>query len=146
MRVTPEEIARRSAPPSNGHAELPVSLPTAHLPSPFRRRMERVLARVREVSQARRAIPALQTGDRKQLWVDDTLYVQARWSPGLDTAVVALAMGTSTRTARVPIPTALDLEGRTLVDHLGSGVTATVADGFADLAIPPWRPVILVPQ
>jgi len=104
-----------------------------------------LLERVREVSKARRMIEALQVGDRRELWVDQNLYVQARWASGLDTAIVAFAMGASAPTAHVAIPTALNLEGRTLVDHLGSGTTATVSGGFADLTIPPWQPVILVP-
>src|SRR5690606_21961981 len=88
---------------------------------------EALLARVQALAQARRDVPALQTGDRRELWVDGTLYAYGRYGPGLQGAIVALNRG-GERTQTMAVPTALGLAGATLTDALGSGRTATVAD------------------
>ena len=104
-----------------------------------------LLDRFRKLAQARRDLPALQTGDRRELWVDDDLYVYARYQSGQPTVIVALAMGGGPQTAHVPIPTALNLEGRTLTDHMGSAWSGTVSGGYLDVSVTPWQPQILVP-
>jgi glycosidase len=100
--------------------------------------------RVGELGVARRAHAALRTGARRELWVDDTLYVQARWLPaaapgaGARVVLVAMVKGDAARSERVTAPPELGIEGKTL-RSLWSSRTLTVTGGGFDLQINGWE-------
>jgi glycosidase len=104
-----------------------------------------LLERIQKIGQVRRDLTALQTGDRRELWVDQDLYVYSRSNGPGDSAIVAMRLGGATRTQTIPIPTALSLEGLALSDALGGTRTATVSDGAMTLTLDPWEYVVLAP-
>lgn len=104
---------------------------------------ETLLARFRELGQLRTQIPALQTGERTELWVDDSLYVYARDNGGGDVAIVAMAM--ADRVQDVPIPTGLSLEGKTVSNALADTRSYTVSGGNMTVTLNAWEYVVLTP-
>ncbi len=114
------------------------------MPWTFTASQQTLLERVQALAQVRRDVPALQTGDRRELWVDDTLYAYGRYGPGLDGAIVVLNRGAQ-RSQTMAAPAALGLAGRTLTDALGSGSSATVANGEVTVTIGPMQALVLVP-
>lgn len=109
-----------------------------------------LLDRVRELGMLRTQLPALQTGDWRELWVSgsDDLFMYARDNGGGDVAIVAARMNWTAgeRTWRVPIPADLGLEGVTLVDALHGNRRVTVTGGGVDVALNPWEYVVFSPQ
>jgi glycosidase len=105
-----------------------------------------LLSFIERVNTLRRASPALQLGERNQLYVDQDLYVYARFGTEGTIAIVALYKGNQTRTETITVPNALGLAGRTLRDRLAEGGREyTVADGRLTLEMEPWQSMILSP-
>jgi glycosidase len=105
---------------------------------------DELLARFREIGRARAEIGALQTGERVELWVDDTLYVYARATDAGEVAIVAMNLG-ATRTQTVDLYGAARLSDGTLTNVLGSARTATVASDRLTLTLDPWEYAVFVP-
>jgi glycosidase len=102
-----------------------------------------LLERVQSLGKARLTHTALQVGERRELWVDDTLYVYARDAGGGDVAIVALHNGGSTRVQEVPIPTDLSLEGLAFTDTLAGNRSGTVGGGSLQITLDPYEYVVL---
>lgn len=103
-----------------------------------------LLARFQQLGQLRTQVPALQTGERLELWVDDSLFVYARDNGGGDVAVIALA--TSARSQVVPVPTGLSLEGKTLGNALADTRAYAVSGGEMTVQLDAWEYVVLLPE
>lgn len=103
-----------------------------------------LLDRVRALGQLRRSEHALQVGSRRELWVDDDLYVYARDAGGGDVAIVALHKGAVTRIQDIPIPGDLGIDGAGFTDGLGGSRTGTVSGGSLHLELDPWEYVVFV--
>jgi glycosidase len=107
-----------------------------------------LLARVQALGTLRTEHAALQRGEWKELWVSDSddLFAYARDLGGGDVALVAMRQNWTpgARSWRLPIPSELGLEGVTLTDGLGSGVSVTVTGGAVDLTLSPYDAVVLV--
>lgn len=104
-----------------------------------------LLRRVRELGAARRHTTALRRGARRELWIDETYYVQARWLdvaevPSGEPRVVVVAMnkGTGQRSETVTIPTELGLEGKVL-RSVFSARALTVTNGQVRLDLAPME-------
>jgi glycosidase len=96
-----------------------------------------LLSRVQTLGQARRAIPALRRGGRRELWKNEDLYVYIRdLAPG-DAAIVALNKG-ATRTEAVTVPASYGLEGRTLTSF-NSSRSVTVTNNTITVTLDPWE-------
>lgn len=100
--------------------------------------------RVAELGQLRLQTPALQTGERVELWVDDSLYVYARDNGNGDVAIVAMA--TAERSQSIPMPTRLSLEGTGLHNALADTRSISVSGGAATIELHPWEYVVFVPN
>lgn len=107
---------------------------------------ETLLGRFRELGKLRAATPALQTGERQELWVDDDLYVYARDNGGGDVAIVAMYTGDAARSQAVPVPTGLSLEGRTVRNALADTRAWTVSGGSMTVELDPWEYVVMLPE
>jgi glycosidase len=60
-----------------------------------------VLRRIRELGVARREHPVIAIGQRRELWIDDDVYVQGRWRDGGgagNAAIIAMNKGEEART------------------------------------------------
>lgn len=104
-----------------------------------------LLDRVRDLGVIRTSSRALQRGDRRELWVDDDLYVYARTTPDGDSAIVALRMDGATRSQMIPIPGDLGLDGIAYQDAISGGAT-TVSGNQLALTLDPWQYAIFLPQ
>ncbi|TNE88269.1 MAG: glycosyl hydrolase [Deltaproteobacteria bacterium] len=98
-----------------------------------------LLDRLRVLSKLRVQSRALQRGERRELWVDDDLYVYARDAGNGEVAIVALRMGGSTRTESVPIPGDLGIDGRSFTDGVAGSRSFTVTGGNASITLDPWE-------
>ncbi len=72
--------------------------------------------RVKTLGQARQALEPLRRGARKELWVDDTMYVYARVNGPGDVVIVAMNKGEA-RSVEVTLPTELGLGNTRLVSY-----------------------------
>jgi glycosidase len=104
-----------------------------------------LLERIQRIGQVRRDHPALQTGERRELWVDNDLYVYARDNGDGAPVIVAMRLGGSPRTQDIPVPTSLSLEGQRLTDALAGDRSVTVTGGSLTLTLNPWEYVVLTP-
>jgi len=95
-----------------------------------------LLRRVEELGQARRALAPLRRGDRRELWIDDDLYVFARWTAE-EAVILAMNKG-APRTVEVTAPAELGLEGKTL-SSWASSREITVSGGTFSLSLEPWE-------
>jgi len=106
-----------------------------------------ILKRVTEVGQLRRDNAVIRRGDRREIWIDDDLYVQARWLPEAPTdgsprlMIIGMNRG-ETRTITVTIPDELGALGGQLTGMLSGRVTA-ISDRSFDLTLGPWEYVFL---
>jgi neopullulanase len=100
--------------------------------------------RMQQLGQTRNQVTALHTGERRELWVDDTLYVYARHTSD-GAAIVALHIGDSVRTTDVPIPEDLNLNGASFdnADALDNPRVEAVHDNVLTLTLAPWEYVVL---
>jgi neopullulanase len=96
------------------------------------------------LGQLRARTPALQRGDRRELWVDEQLYVYARRTAAGEVALVVLTRAASGR-REIPIPTAVLPEGARLVTDDGRAVGAVTA-GRLGLDLAPWSWAVLLPE
>ncbi|TVQ89402.1 MAG: hypothetical protein EA397_15190 [Deltaproteobacteria bacterium] len=87
--------------------------------------------------------PALQRGDRVELWVDEDLYVFARQAED-EVALVVLSRWTS-GSREIPIPTSVLPEGTALVDDRGAQA-GTVSGGRLRLSLETWSWKVLTPE
>jgi len=109
-----------------------------------------LLRRVRELGAARRAHTVLRRGHRRELWIDDTLYVQARWLDAEITpageprvAIVALNKGEAARAEDVALPAELGVAaGR--FESLLSARRWDVDGQRVRLELDPWEYAVLV--
>ncbi|MFO0750737.1 MAG: alpha-amylase family glycosyl hydrolase [Myxococcota bacterium] len=113
---------------------------------------QELLRRVRELGAARRAHATLRRGERRELWIDDSLYVQARWLatdalPSGEARVMVIAMnkGGDTRHEAVTIPSELGLEGKNL-SSLFSARVLTVTGGQVQLELAPMEYAIFASE
>lgn len=98
--------------------------------------------RVAALGQLRTRDRALQHGERRELWVDDDLYVYARATPEGEVAIVWMSrFADGSRT--VPLPESLPVDGP-LRDALGSE-GATASGRQLVLRVRPWSGGVLVP-
>jgi glycosidase len=102
-----------------------------------------LLERVRAIGRARQDLEPLRRGTRKELYVDDTLYVYARTQGPGQTVIIAMNKG-GTRQEAVTIPAELGLDGVQLRSVV-SERTMTVNGQTLDLSIDPWEYLILSP-
>ncbi len=106
-------------------------------------REKKLLERVRILSKARGTYPGLRRGARRGLFTDGDGYVFARGT-GKDTVLVAINRGTTSRTVKVTIPSALSLpDGATFSDLLG-GAGAKIAGGIVEVTFGPRSAALLV--
>ena len=97
-----------------------------------------LLGRVRALGKARQSLEPLRHGDRRELWVDDDLYVYARsMGPG-QTVIVAMNKGGVARSESVTFPAALGLANKTLMG-VTSGRALTVGATQGVVALDPWE-------
>lgn len=92
---------------------------------------QRVLAHVKRVLAARRALDGLRGADRATLFVDDTAYVYTRGTAD-DTVVVALNIGAASRGIDIDLPA---FGTHALTDRL-SGATLQANAGRVSLTLP----------
>lgn len=106
-----------------------------------------ILRRVRELGVARRDNPVIALGQRRELWIDDDVYVQGRWrdDPGagaeVDTVIIALNKG-APRTIEVTLPPELGAAGRTFESLLSDRVVSAEGDRL-ELTLAAWEYVLL---
>jgi glycosidase len=111
---------------------------------PYTDAQEELLATFERLGQLRARTPALQRGDRRELWVDDDLYVYARVTDDGDAAIVALSRFTSGR-REIPIPADVLPEGTRLLTDDGAAAGA-VSGGRLALNLDRWSWQVLLPE
>lgn len=107
--------------------------------------------RVRELGAARRANPVLARGARRELWQDETIYVQARWwstvpaatEPGAKVVLVAMNKGDS-RAVTVTLPPELAASGKRFTSLLSDKTYQAQGDQLT-LPLDNWEYVLLTP-
>lgn len=114
------------------------------MPEVLNANQKELLRRVQELGQARQQIAALRGSERKELWVDESVYVYAR-SEGNEVAFVAMNKGESTRTIDVTIPSAYGLAGKSIRVLNRDGLETTIVDGKMRLELNSWEYRIMVP-
>lgn len=97
-----------------------------------------LLERVKKLGQARQALTPLRRGQRKELWVDDDLYVYARYMPQGDAVIVAMNKGFGPRSEQVTFPAELGLNNKTLVSY-NSTRQLVVGATTAPVTLDPWE-------
>ena len=105
-----------------------------------------LLDRIRGLGRKRATLSALQGGVRLPIYQDNDLWIYARDAGNGDSALVVLYMGESTQTQQVYVPTALDMEGKSIVDQLGSGRSFLVSGGRVNIEASPWEYLILAAE
>ncbi len=102
-----------------------------------------LLRRVAEVGQLRRRQPALRTGARREIWLDEDTLVQARWldaTPSEGARVVLFAMNRGeTKEIQVTLPEVLGLPADARLRSLLSDRSATASGGVVTLTLAPWE-------
>jgi glycosidase len=96
-----------------------------------------LLSRARALGQARRDIPPLRRGSRRELWKNQDLYVYIRALEPGNAAIVALNKG-PTRTEQVTVPPSYGLEGRTLNSYTSTR-SVTVTNNTITVTLDPWE-------
>jgi glycosidase len=108
------------------------------------------LAHAQKAGQARRELRALRRGKRTTAWVDDDLYVYARFidaTPGAnaEVALVGINRSWNPQSESVPVPPNVPLaDGTVLTDRI-SGTKITVTDGHIPVALDPHSSAIWAP-
>lgn len=97
---------------------------------------------IARLGQLRAQTPALQRGDRVELWVDDDLYVFARQA-GDEVALVVLSRWAS-GTRDIPIPATVLPDGVSLLNDRGEPA-GTVTGGRLSLSLSQWSWQVLSP-
>lgn len=115
------------------------------MPQTLNANQSELLRRVQELGQARKALPALRGAERKELWMDDSLYVYLR-SDGTNVALVAMNKSDTPRTEDVTIPSAYGLSGATMEVWGRDGLEASVLNGSLRVQLNPWEYRIIVPK
>jgi glycosidase len=108
--------------------------------SPFE---QTTLELTQKLGAARAALPALEHGDRKTLWIDDDHYVFARTTADKQVAIVVLNRDfNASWTQAVPVPSYVPLpDGTVLTDRLGgpsvtvTGQTLPIVEGAHSSAV-----------
>ncbi|MFT7579581.1 MAG: glycosidase, partial [Myxococcota bacterium] len=103
-----------------------------------------LLSRVQQLGQIRAGSLALRRGLRKELWLDDVLYVFARYTDAGDVAIVAMSKATTSRTEQVTLPPELGLADGTVLNSANSSRTMTVTGGQISLTLDPWEYMVVV--
>lgn len=116
------------------------------MPTQLNANRSEMLRRVQELGQARQAIPALRRGDRKELWIDDNMYVFARDTSAQGTAIIAMNKGETPRTETVTIPNAYGIDDQTLTAWGRDDKDVTVRNGEIVVELNPWEYVIWYTQ
>jgi glycosidase len=104
---------------------------------------EELLGRVQALGILRQSEVALRRGERKQLWVDDDLYVYARDAGGGEVAVIALNKGGGARTESISLA-GLGVDGATLTDATGTRSLVVGGDGSATVTLNSWEYAVFV--
>jgi glycosidase len=102
-----------------------------------------LLGRIEAIGGARRELPALRRGERRQLWVDDDLLVYARVL-GDDVAIVAMNKGGGERSAAVAVGDQVP-DGVVFRDRLHPERSATVEGGTLLVTLGSWEGAVLAP-
>lgn len=131
-----DEVGLAGGPDPDNRRMMPQSLNANQL---------EILRRVQELGQARSQIGALRGEARKELWLDDSMYVYLRGRAD-EIALVAMNKGDSPRTEAVSIPSALGLSGQSLEVYGDPERTYNVIDGEIQLSVGAWEYIILVPS
>jgi neopullulanase len=97
-----------------------------------------LLGRVRGIGKARQALAPLRRGDRKELWVDDSLYVYARYTGPGQAVIIAMNKGEGTRTEVVTIPSELGLLNKRF-KSVNSTRELTVNGAGASVTLDAWE-------
>ncbi len=114
------------------------------MPGTLNANRQELLARVQQIGQLRGEITALRRGGRKELWINDDMYVYVRDAGPGEVAIVAMNKGSGAQTAEVQVPSALGLTGAMLTSR-NSDRSARIIDGVFSLTLDPWEYVILTP-
>lgn len=104
-----------------------------------------LLERVQQLGQLRRDIRALRHGGRKELWINDDMYVYVRDAGPGEVAIVAMNKGGGPQTAEVQIPIALALTDATLQSR-NSDRSLRVIDGRVTITLDPWEYAVFTPE
>jgi glycosidase len=115
------------------------------MPTALNANRQELLGRVQELGKLRREIRALRHGSRKELWLDDDVYVYVRDAGPGEAAIVAMNKGAEPRTVEVQIPNALGLTGATF-ESRNSDRSMKVIDGVVSLSLDPWEYAIFTPE
>lgn len=94
--------------------------------------------RVKTLGQARQQLEPLRRGQRRELWVDDDLYVYARYMPQGQAVIIAMNKGAGSRNELVTIPAELGLANKTL-KSFNSSKMLSVGATAAPVALDPWE-------
>lgn len=94
-----------------------------------------LLSIVQALGQARSASPALQRGDLRTLWVDDSVYVYAR-THGDDVAIIVMNVGNGARALDLPLPDPA-WSGTTLTPIFGEPQPSATIGETLVLELPP---------
>ena len=106
-----------------------------------------LLERFQELGKARATWPSLWTGERTELWVDDDLYVYGRDPGDGEVMIVAMNIGSETRTESVPITvTSLSTSTTAMTNVLAGGQSFSVDGGRVALELDPYEYVVLAPE
>lgn len=105
-----------------------------------------LLNRVKQIGQLRKQIPVLRHGTRKELWLDDSLYIYVRAGESGDAAIIAMNKGDTARSESITIPSALGLAGKALKGANNPDKSVLVIDGKIQVQLNPWEYLILVPE
>lgn len=104
-----------------------------------------LLRRVQQIGKLRGEITALRRGGRKELWINDDMYVYVRDAGPGEVAIIAMNKSGAPQSAEVQIPNALGLTGATLQSR-NSDRTYRIIDGVLNLQLDSWEYAILTPD
>lgn len=105
---------------------------------------QELIARIRALGQIRQLYQPLRRGTRRELYVDDSLYVYARTEGSGESVIIAMNKGAS-RVEEVTIPDELGLDGKMLKSAVSPRMMQ-VSQGKLSLSIDPWEYLILVEE
>jgi glycosidase len=102
-----------------------------------------LLGRVKQLGRARQDHEPLRRGARRELWVDDSLYVYARVSGPGRVVILAMNKADGMRSEVVTIPADLGLQGKRL-KSVNSARKLTVHGTSAQVTLNPWEYALFV--
>ncbi len=96
-----------------------------------------LLENIRELGQLRGDVPALRTGDRRELWIDHDFYAYSRDDGEGRRALIAMNKSEDQRTETVILPEDWS-DSATLSDHL-SAASVDAEDGEVQITLDSWQ-------